>query len=95
MANDVIILMGIITFFTLFGVIAPYINADMNAGLPSDQTIDVNEQPSVLDIGLSVIGTIFAWSFGSNTPVWLNIILWIPRFIMYAIVIRWIFGSAS
>ena len=79
MVNDMTIVFGFLIFFTLLGIIAPFLNdsfADLN--VPSnnpDSVFEDFEEPDLTsgwDIFLSAI-TMSFWSFG--LPTWINSIL--------------------
>lgn len=103
MANDITILYGIITFFIIIGVLAPFLNAEFSSNItehdPNSITDDLNTGQAQSSISaFKVFGSVismFFWSFGL-IPVWLDLIIFTPlRIILVLIIARnvWIGGG--
>lgn len=86
-----------ITIFLLLGFCLPFIADELSTDFSSfesekyiqniqNQDIDIDSYSTVtvFDIIIS-IATIFVWNI-SGIPIWLNIILFVPRIIFYVVV---------
>lgn len=101
--NDISVLTWIIGFFLLLGFVLPFAhdvqdtpgkNIDTDRGeIESDLSGQDESTTSVWQVLWSVINMYF-WTFG-NLPVWLDLIMWIPRFVLYLTVARniWVGGG--
>ena len=85
--NNSLLLIFLVMFITL-GWAMPYITAEYGGGTTVDTTGSLQQlndaNVGALDI-IASISTIFFWSFGT-IPLWLNLILLIPRLIFWVIV---------
>lgn len=85
--NNALLLTFLVLFIAL-GAVMPYIAAEFDLGTTIDTSGALTELSSA-DIGagdvLASIATIFFWSW-SFMPVWLNLILLVPRLIFWVIV---------
>ena len=103
MGNDITVMYGIIIFFVLIGVIAPYLNAEFNSELAEldptilESGIDPDDARSTVG-AFNVIGSVFAmffWTFGI-IPVWFDLIIFLPLRITLALIVArniWIGGG--
>lgn len=99
--NDIGIITVIITFFLVLGFITPFINSEFNSnyesyefdGLTDDEVSNVSTVNG-FSILLSIL-SIFVWSI-SGIPVFLNLLLFIPRIILVLVIVRnvWIGGGS-
>lgn len=85
--NNGLLLTFLVVFFAL-GWAMPYIFAEYGTSSTIDTTASLNQLNSAevgaLDV-ITSISTIFFWSFGA-IPLWLNLMLLIPRLIFWVIV---------
>lgn len=100
MVNDMTIIFGFITFFTLVGFIAPFMNDEFSTlNIPENQldSVETGESVSVTS-AWSVLASVLLmsiWSFGS-LPISLELIIFLPlRVVFWFIVLRNIRGTGA
>ena len=102
MSNDMTIIGIGIALFLGLGFAIPYINAEFGTthtelnpdSLTSKVTSDAGDNVTGFEVLKSVL-TIWIWSI-AGIPIWLNLLLWIPRAIVYITIARniWWGGGA-
>lgn len=103
--NDMIIIYTIVSFFFIAGFVVGAINTEYGDGgtapnienFQDDFTQTAGEE---IDSSLSIwkiigsIASMFFWTFGA-IPAWLDLLIWIPRLILYVTLARniWVGGG--
>jgi hypothetical protein len=89
--TDITVIIFLLFFFVVLGFVAPYMNAEFNAGM---QGHGLSETGVVSPLTvLFSIGGMFFWSFGS-IPLWLELCFIEPlRILLYIMIYRSTTGS--
>lgn len=103
MVNDMTIMYGIIVFFVIIGVLAPFLNASFDTDIPETsasslyEDIDENDVTSTVSTFrvITSVFSMFFWTFGS-LPLFIDAVIFTPLRIILAVIIArniWIGGG--